>query len=352
MKNNITQQAIDLLVKLIQTPSFSGEENQTANLIEAWLTDREVETNRHQNNIWASNKYFDSDKPTILLNSHHDTVKPNKAYTNDPFEAKRIAGKLYGLGSNDAGGCLVSLMALFIHFYKQKNLKYNLLIAATAEEEISGKNGITSILKILPKIDFAVVGEPTEMHMAVAEKGLMVLDGYATGVSGHAAHENTENAIYNALEDVDWMRNHQFLNESETLGKVKMSVTQINAGAQHNVVPATCHFVVDVRVNELYTNQEIFNTMQEHTKSNLIARSFRLNSSSIPVTHPIVKAGKALHLKTYGSPTISDQALLTCPSVKIGPGISSRSHSANEFIMISEIEEGIQLYIQIFNQLL
>ncbi len=352
MDEKLTKNAVELLKRLIQTPSFSKEEHETALLIEKWLNDNGITTNRKQNNIWATNKYFDPKKPNILLNSHHDTVKPNKAYTNNPFETIEKDGKLYGLGSNDAGGCLVSLMSLFVHFYEKKDLKYNLIIAATAEEEISGKNGIASLLDLLPPINFAVVGEPTEMQLAIAEKGLMVIDAYAPGVSGHAAHENTENAIYNALEDIDWIRNYEFPKVSEELGKIKASVTQVNAGSQHNVVPAECHFVIDVRVNEAYQNEEVFSIINQNTKSKMKARSFRLNSSSIVADHPIVKAGIALGRKTYGSPTISDQALLPCPSLKLGPGKSTRSHNANEFIKLSEIKEGINLYINIFNQIL
>ena len=352
MENTLTNKAIKLLKALIETPSFSKEENETALVIEKWLVEFNIKTNRNKNNVWATNKYFDSNKPSILLNSHHDTVKPNKGYTNNPFEAKEIDGKLYGLGSNDAGGCLVSLMTLFVHYYDQDNLEYNLILAATAEEEISGKNGIASLLEWLPPIDFAVVGEPTEMNLAIAEKGLMVIDGYASGISGHAAHENSENAIYNALEDINWIRTYQFPKVSDTLGKVKMNVTQINAGTQHNVVPSECHFVIDVRVNDAYQNQEVFDIIKQNTKSKVEARSFRLNSSSISINHPIVKAGIELGRNTYGSPTISDQALLSVPSIKLGPGKSFRSHSANEFIEISEIEEGINLYINIFNKIL
>lgn len=352
MEKELTIKAIELLKQLIETPSFSKEEDETATIIEQWLAAFNIKTNRNKNNIWAINKYFDETKPTILLNSHHDTVKPNKAYTNDPFKAIEKDGKLFGLGSNDAGGCLVSLMSLFVHFYDKKVLHYNLIIAATAEEEISGKNGIASLLDLLPPIDFAVVGEPTEMQLAIAEKGLMVIDAYAEGVSGHAAHENTENAIYNALEDIDWIKNYIFQKVSKELGKVKISVTQINAGSQHNVFPAECHFVMDVRINDAYQNKEVFDIINQHTNSKLEPRSFRLNSSSIGINHPIVKAGIALGRDTYGSPTISDQAFLTCPSLKLGPGVSTRSHSADEFIKISEIEEAINLYFNIFNNIL
>ncbi len=348
----LQQEAIELLKKLIVTPSFSGEEDETATHICSWFDEHKITYNRHKNNVWATNKHFDKSKPTILLNSHHDTVKPNSGYTNNPFEAKLEDGKLYGLGSNDAGGCLVSLIALFTHFYASENLTYNLLIAATAEEESSGPNGLNSLLKIIPSIEFAVVGEPTQMNLAIAEKGLLVIDGYAPGVSGHAAHTNTINAIYNALDDIQWIRNYSFPKVSDTLGSVKMSVTQISAGSQHNVVPASCHFVMDVRVNEHYSNQEVFEIINAHTKSELKARSFRLNSSSIPENHPIVQAGIALGRNTYGSPTLSDQASLSCPSLKLGPGDSTRSHQANEFIYLHEIEEGIALYIKLFETIL
>ncbi|MAX82140.1 MAG: acetylornithine deacetylase [Crocinitomicaceae bacterium] len=343
---------IQLLQQLIQTQSYSGEENQTADIIAQFMTDKGIEIYRDNNNVWAFNKFHTAVKPYVLLNSHHDTVKPNKGYTRDPFEASIENNTLYGLGSNDAGGCLVSLLALFIHFYEKENLNYNLIFAATAEEENSGPNGIRSVIPQLPEINFAVVGEPTQMNLAIAEKGLMVIDGTATGVSGHAAHENTVNAIYKALEDIAWIKDYQFEKVSAILGKVKMNVTQINAGTQHNVVPAECHFVIDVRVNEHYSNQEIFDTLQVNTQSELKARSFRHSSSSIPLEHPIVQAGIALGRSTYGSPTLSDQAALTCPSLKLGPGDSTRSHQADEYILVSEIEEGIELYIQLFCSLL
>ncbi len=344
--------AIELLKELIKTPSFSGEEEETAKLIISWLDRFNIEWYRDKNNIWAFNKHFDPNKPTILLNSHHDTVKPNKGYTNNPFDAKEVDGKLFGLGSNDAGGCLVSLMALFAHFYNHNNLKYNLILASTAEEESSSVNGLKSALQFLPSINFAVVGEPTQMNLAIAEKGLLVVDGYASGISGHAAHENTLNAIYNAMDDINWIRSFQFPKVSDILGKVKMSVTQINAGVQHNVVPADCHFVIDIRVNECYTNNEVFEVLNVNTKSTLIPRSLHLNSSHIAVEHPFVQAGIQLGRLTYGSPTSSDQVHLNCPSVKLGPGDSTRSHSANEFIYLKEIEEGIDIYIKLFNKIL
>lgn len=351
-QKELSKQAITLLKALIETPSFSGEESKTADLISDWLQGLDIPVNRKKNNIWAANKYFDNSKPNILLNSHHDTVKPNKGYTKDPFKAEIEDAKIYGLGSNDAGGPLVSLMALFVNFYDKTDLAYNLILAATAEEEISGQNGISLLLPDLPAIDFAIVGEPTGMQMAIAEKGLLVIDGYSNGTSGHAAHDNMDNAIYTALEDIQWIRNYEFSKVSDVLGKVKMTVTQIEAGSQHNVVPDKTHFVIDVRVNEHYANREVFETIDKHTKSKLEARSFRLNSSSISIDHPLVQTGIKLGRKAYGSPTLSDQTLLNCPSLKMGPGESTRSHTANEFIYLKEIEEGIDLYIKIFNQII
>jgi acetylornithine deacetylase len=352
MKNTAYEDAIVLLSALINTPSFSGEEGETAALICSWLKEKQIEYKQLKNNVWAKNKHFDPKKPTILLNSHHDTVKPNKGYTRDPFESTLEGGRLFGLGSNDAGGCLVALMATFNHFYDRADLAYNLIYAASAEEENSGQHGISLLLTALPKVEFAIVGEPTAMHMAVAEKGLLVIDSYAAGISGHAAHSNTENAIYNALEDIQWVKSFSFPNTSSTLGEVKMNVTQIEAGKQHNVVPATCHFVIDVRINEHYTNQEVFETIDKHTKSTLKARSFRLNSSSIDPHHAIVQAGKKLGCLPFGSPTLSDQALMPFPSVKIGPGDTKRSHTADEYILVEEIQEGISTYVQLLNTIL
>lgn len=350
--NELQNSALELLKKLIQIQSFSGEEDQTSRIIQHWLQQQGVEFFTSGNNVWAKNKYFDDSKPTVLLNSHHDTVKPNTAYTCDPFKAEISDGKLFGLGSNDAGGPLVSLLSLFVYYYNHKDLKYNMIVAATAEEESSGPNGLNSLLKELPEIDFAVVGEPTEMQMAIAEKGLLVLDGYAPGKPGHAAHDNTDNAIYNALDDIQWIRNYYFPKVSETLGKIKMTVTQIDAGQQHNVVPGTCHFVVDIRVNDLYQNKEVFEFVDANTKSKMVARSFNLDSSSIDVNHPIVMAGLKYGRETYGSPTLSDQSVLSCPSLKMGPGDSRRSHSADEFIYVAEIEEAIDLYVKMFSEIL
>jgi len=350
--NQLKQEAFALLKNLIRTPSFSGEENKASRLVREYLESFGIQCQTEKNNLWTLNRYYDPGKPTVLLNSHLDTVKPNKGYTRDPFKPEVKDGKLYGLGSNDAGGPLVSLLGTFVWFYNRKDLKYNLLIAVTAEEESSGPNGLNSLLEILPPIDFAVVGEPTGMHPAIAEKGLLVIDGYAPGKAGHAAHGNTDNAIYNAMDDINRLRELEFDKVSPLLGKVKVTVTQIEAGQQHNVVPANCHFVVDVRVNEYYTNFEIFEMLDKQTKSRLVARSFNLNSSFISPEHPFVLAAKKLGRSTYGSPTLSDQSVLHCPSLKMGPGDSTRSHSADEYITLKELYGGIELFISIFEEIL
>lgn len=344
--------AIQLLKELIRTESLSKKEDKSAEIIENFIQSRGIRTYRHKNNVWALNKHFDANLPTILLNSHHDTVKPNPGYTRDPFEPTIENDKLYGLGSNDAGGALVSLIATFIHFYEKPHLNYNMVIAATAEEEISGKNGIECILDQLPKLDLAIVGEPTLMDMAIAEKGLMVLDCKATGVSGHAARDEGTNAIYIAMNDIAWLKSFQFPEVSDTLGPVKMTTTIINAGSQHNVVPSECSFTVDVRSTDAYTNEEVFAIIEEHVSSKVEARSFRLKPSSIPEDHELVQAGIQLGRKTYGSPTTSDQAVIPVTSLKMGPGDSARSHSANEFIYVSEIEEGIEIYINLLGKIL
>ena len=346
----LVQEATELLKKLIETQSFSKEEDKTALLLEAFFTKNDIPFQRKKNNIWAYNLHFDASKPTLLLNSHHDTVKPNKSWTLNPFEALVRDGKLFGLGSNDAGGCLVSLIATFCYFYQRKDLTYNIVIAATAEEEISGKEGLEIVIPLLPEISFAIVGEPTEMHLAVAEKGLLVLDCTAKGKSGHAAREEGDNAIYKAMKDIDWIRNYQFPKVSPTLGPVKMSVTIINAGTQHNVVPDTCTFTIDVRATDQYTLEEIIDVISENIDSEVNARSIRLRPSSIPMDHPIVLAGLRLGRNAYGSPTTSDQALLDCPSLKMGPGHSGRSHSADEFIYLQEIEDGITQYISMLEE--
>jgi acetylornithine deacetylase len=353
-KINILQQdVIGLLKKLISTPSFSKEEQNTADIIDQFLGSKGVKTKIHLNNIWARNKYFDESKPTILLNSHHDTVKPNKGYTLDPFTPIEKEGKLFGLGSNDAGGPLVSLIATFLYYHDQPDLKYNFVIAATAEEEISGHNGIEALLPRLEKIDFGIVGEPTQMQMAVAEKGLMVLDCVAQGKAGHAAREEGENSIYKAIKDMEWFIAHRFDKVSDLLGPVKMSVTVIETeNKAHNVVPAHCKYVVDVRVNELYSFADILEVIKANVKSEVQPRSTRLRSSSIALDHPLVKAGTNLGRTYYGSPTTSDKALMNFPTLKMGPGDSARSHTADEYIYINEIKEGIELYIQLLNQLL
>ncbi|WP_299822114.1 M20 family metallo-hydrolase [uncultured Pontibacter sp.] len=351
-QKNLYQQAVQLLQQLIQTPSFSKEEDKTAAILSDFLKQHGVEVHRQLNNVWAFNKNYNPKLSTILLNSHHDTIKPNPGYTRNPFEASTEDGRLYGLGSNDAGGCLVSLISTFLYFYAQPNLKYNLVLAATAEEEISGRNGIELILPELGKLDAAIVGEPTEMHLAVAEKGLLVLDCIAKGKAGHAAREEGINAIYEALEDISWFQKYRFEKESEHLGPVKMSITMINAGTQHNVVPDNCLFTVDVRLTDTYTMDEVLQTIQQHVKAEVKPRSTRLKPSSIPLEHPLVQAGLQLGRKTYGSPTTSDQALLPIPSLKLGPGFSGRSHMADEFIYLHEIEEGINLYIELLERVI
>lgn len=352
MKNELGKQAVALLIDLINTPSLSGEEDKTGSIIEMFLEKNGVSFKRKDNNIWSQNENFDPSKPTILLNSHHDTVKPNKGYTRDPFKASLEDGKLFGLGSNDAGGCLVSLISSFIYFYQKKDLKYNLVLLASAEEENSGKNGIRSMIPLLPEIDFAIVGEPTLMDLAIAEKGLLVLDCYAHGEAGHAAHVRGDHAINKAMRAINWFETYSFSKISETLNDTKMTVTQINAGSQHNVVPATCHFVVDIRVNDHYSNQEVLNIVKDHVSVEVKERSLNLNSSAIPKDHEIVKAGIKLGRKIYGSPTLSDQANLNCPSLKLGPGDSLRSHMADEFIYEEEIHQGIELYIKLLEEIL
>jgi len=345
--------AIDLLKQLITTPSFSKEEDNSSALIRSFLENNEVKTEQYLYNILAKNKYFDVNKSTILLNSHHDTVKPNKGYTLDPFSPIEKDGKLFGLGSNDAGGSLVSLIATFLYFYEKENLKYNIVLTATAEEEISGHNGIEELLPQLGKIDFAIVGEPTKMQMAVAEKGLMVLDCITNGRAGHAAREEGDNAVYKAIKDIEWFGSFKFDKVSDLLGPVKMSVTVIETDNKaHNVVPAQCKFVVDCRVNELYTFEEMLDIIKANVQSEIKPRSTRLRSSAIALSHPIVEAGVKMGRSYYGSPTTSDKALMNFPALKIGPGDSARSHTADEYIYIDEIKEGIELYIQLLNQLL
>ena len=353
MIQKLTQEAIALLKALIETPSFSSEEDQTAKHIEQWFQNHDIPYKRSNHNVWSTNKYFEEGKPTLLVNSHHDTVKPNNRYTKDPFKAIVENGKLYGLGSNDAGGCLVSLMATFTYFYNQPNLKYNLVLVASAEEESSGTNGLNSMLSVIPKIDVAIVGEPTLMNLAVAEKGLVVFDAVVEGTPSHAAHPNDDNAIYNTIPVLQWFKDYRFEKISPILGEVKMTVSQIKAGKQHNAIPADVDLVIDVRVNDKYTNAEIVEILQKEAPCDkIIPRSLRLNSSSIPLDHELVKAGIDIGRTTYGSPTLSDQAVLSCPSLKLGPGDSTRSHSADEFIYLKEIEDGIKIYVELLNRVI
>lgn len=344
--------AVDLLKQLISTPSFSKAEERTAAIIEEFFAAKNIPLNRLLNNVWVANKFFDESKPTILLISHHDTVKPNLQYTNDPFEPKIEDGKLYGLGSNDAGGCLVSLIAAFLYFYNKPSLKYNIILAATAEEEISGVNGIESIIPDLPAIEFAIVGEPTLTNLAIAEKGLIVLDCTAYGKAGHAAREEGVNAIYKAMDDIKWFQTYQFPKLSQTLGPIKMSVTSIHTeNKAHNVMPAVCNFVVDIRVTDAYTHEEVLGTIKQHVQSEVKPRSMRLRSSKIDKEHPLVIAGIKLDKKIYGSPTTSDASLLNVSVLKCGPGDSARSHTANEFIFLTEIEDGINTYIKMLEHI-
>lgn len=355
------KEAVDLLQQLISIASYSKYEDGTAAAIEKFLLKNGVATERLINNVWAVNKYFDASKASILLNSHHDTVKPNPQNTKDPFTPVIENGKLYGLGSNDAGGCLVSLIAAFLFFCNRDDLKYNLILAATAEEEISGYNGIELLLgnkgfkKVLNGMEpaFAIVGEPTQMDLAVAEKGLMVLDCVAHGKAGHAAREEGENAIYKALKDIEWFRTFQFEKVSEWLGPVKMNVTVINTeNKAHNIVPSACSFVVDVRITESYTHEKIFDTIAQNVSSQVIPRSMRLRSTGFDINHPVVEAGISLGKKCYGSPTSSDKALMPFPALKCGPGDSARSHTPDEFIYLNEIKDGIEGYVKMLEAVL
>ena len=346
-----TSEAITLLSSLISIPSISREEEKVADFLQNYIEENGIMTGRSGNNIWCISPMFDIKKPTILLNSHIDTVKPVNGWRKHPFTAKMEDGKLYGLGSNDAGASVVSLFQVYRHLSATQQA-YNLIFLASCEEEVSGKNGIESVLPQLPPITLGIVGEPTEMHPAIAEKGLMVLDVQAHGTAGHAARNEGDNAIYKALDDIQWFRTHRFPKESPLLGPVKMSVTQVNAGTQHNVIPDLCSFVVDIRSNECYSNEELYQEICSHIQSEAKARSFRLNSSRIDLEHPFVQRAIRLGRTPFGSPTLSDQALMKFPSVKMGPGKSSRSHTADEFIMISEIEEAISMYIKILDGLI
>ena len=344
--NQLSTAAVDLLIRLIKTPSFSREESGTATLIQDFLAAHGVPAQRQQNNVWAVSTHFDAAKPTILLNSHHDTVKPGAGWKYDPFGATLEGDKLTGLGSNDAGASAVSLLATFLYFQSQDN-PFNLICAITAEEEISGANGIRSVLPEFGKIDLGIVGEPTGMNLAIAEKGLIVLDCTAHGKTGHAAREEGENALYKALDDIQWLRYFQFPKVSPLLGTVKTTVTQISAGTQHNVVPDRCQFVIDVRTNERYQNQEIVDFLRSKLQSEIVPRSTHLNSSRISENHPLIRKGVAMGKSIYGSPTLSDQSMMPFETLKMGPGESARSHTPDEFILVSEIRAGIRDYIEL-----
>ncbi|MEP6712472.1 MAG: M20/M25/M40 family metallo-hydrolase [Ferruginibacter sp.] len=353
--NILYDDAIGLLQQLIGIPSLSKEESKTADCIDFFLKERNVLAFRLLNNIWCTNKYFDAAKPSILLNSHHDTVAANSAYTNDPFNAKLEGGKLFGLGSTDAGASLVSLIAAFLYFYEEENLAYNIVFAATAEEEISGTNGIEKLFAnedfnkyFIHSNSFAIVGEPTQLQLAVAEKGLLVLDCVAHGEAGHAARDEGENAIYKAMKAIEWLKNYHFEKVSPLLGEVKMTVTSISTqNKAHNIIPAECSFVVDIRITELYSHEEIISTIKENVVAAVTPRSTRLRSSSIDINHPVVQAGISLGKETYGSPTLSDKALMPLPSLKCGPGNSNQSHSADEYVQVKDIEEAIRFYVEL-----
>ncbi len=343
---------INLLQSLIRTPSFSGSEERTAELIQSYLEEKGVKTSMLGNNVYAFHPSFDPKKKTLILNSHHDTVKVVDGWKSDPFGATMKNGRIIGLGSNDAGASLVALLAAFVHYYDQP-LDFNLVMVASAEEETSGPGGVRSVLELFDFApDAAIIGEPTGMDIAIAEKGLLVVDGTAEGQAGHAARDLGINAIYIALEDIANLRKLGFDRDSAILGPTRLSVTQIEAGRQHNVIPDNCHFVVDVRVNEHYTNTEVLELMKSVCRSSLKPRSTHLNSSSISADHPLVRKGLSLGRKTFGSPTLSDQVHFTCPSIKMGPGMSERSHTAEEFILVDEVQDGINTFIEMIDQLI
>lgn len=348
-----TTEPIDLLKRLIAIPSLSRQENQTADFLQGYFKSKGLAMQRIGNNIICfSSQGQQSDRPIVVLNSHHDTVKVSEGWTKDPFGAEEIEGIIYGLGSNDAGASLVSLLHTFLHFQQEGHAAFDFVFIASAEEEVSGKNGLERVLRELEiEPAFAIVGEPTSCAMAIAEKGLIVIDGTAKGTAGHAANQWGDNAIYNAMKDLQWIETYEYDRVSEWLGKVKLTVTQIEAGYQHNVVPDSCKFVIDCRINDQYTFGEILNTLNKNCSSELKPRSLRLRPSSIHIHHPIVQKGISLGLKTYGSNTMSDQVFFTCPSLKIGPGDTNRSHNADEYITRSEIKQGIQTYIQLLQDL-
>lgn len=344
--------ALENLSRLVEIPSYSRQEEGTADYIGSHLASRGIKASRVRNNVWAANLHFEAGKPTILLCSHHDTVRPASGYTRDPHVAALEDGKLFGLGSNDAGAPLVALIEAFASFYDKENLRYNLILAAVAEEECSGENGIGALLQEISVPDCAIVGEPTGMRMAVAEKSLIVVDCTAHGRSGHAAREEGDNAIYKAVKDIEAIAGYEFPRVSEMLGKVKMTVTMVNAGSQHNVIPDKCTFTVDIRTTDAYTNDQVMGTLRGLISSEAVPRSLKRRASSIPMDHPLVRAGLELGLEPFGSPTLSDQALLSCPSLKIGPGESARSHTADEYVEVAELELGIRIYGELLEKLL
>lgn len=348
--DQLTDEAIGLLRELLRIPSFSREEDRTADALVAFLKRHGAQPQRDANNVWVVSRHLDPSKPTILLNSHHDTVRPGTTWTYDPFGAALEGDRLTGLGSNDAGASAVSLLAAFLYFEANPQ-PFNLICAITAEEEVSGANGIRRLLPLLPPLDLGIVGEPTQMDLAVAEKGLVVLDCVAHGRTGHAAREEGENALYKAVADIRWFEQYRFPQVSDLLGPVKMTVTQVQAGSQHNVVPDRCTFVVDVRTNELYANQEVVELVRQHITSDVTPRSTHLNSSRIAPDHPVVRRGVALGRRTFGSATLSDQSMMPFTTVKVGPGDSARSHTPDEYILLSEIREGVRGYIELLDGL-
>ncbi|MEO6538594.1 MAG: M20/M25/M40 family metallo-hydrolase [Ferruginibacter sp.] len=358
--NILYEEAIGLLKELIKISSLSGHETYTADCIQDYFKKKNIATHRILNNVWCINNSYDAAKPTILLNSHHDTIAANAAYTINPFDPEIIEGKLYGLGSTDAGASLVSLAATFVFFYNENNLPFNIIFAATAEEEISGADGIEKLFgnedfnKCFSHTNsFAIVGEPTDLQLAVAEKGLLVLDCKVYGKAGHAARDEGDNAVYKAMKAIEWFKNYRFAKVSPLLGEIKMTVTSIHSlNEAHNIIPAECTFVVDIRLTELYSHQEIIKIIRENISAEIIPRSTRLRSSFIDILHPVVQAGMALGKKTFGSPTMSDKALIPLPSLKCGPGSSAQSHSADEYVLVKDIEEGIQFYVELIQRLM
>ena len=347
--NDYVNDAVELLKRLIETPSVSRDETAAANVMANYLERWGLPYGREGNNLWVGCPDWDNNRPTVMLNAHIDTVKPVSTWTRNPYEACVEDDRLYGLGSNDCGGGLVSLLQTY-RIMKDRQRPFNVLWVASAEEEVSGKDGFSRVLPLLPPVNVAIVGEPTGMQPAIAEKGLMVIDGYAHGVSGHAAREEGVNAIYEALDDLVWLRDYRFRKTSPLLGPTKMTVTVVEAGTQHNVVPDQLHFVIDVRTNEYYQNEYLFEFLRKHMKKcELQTRSFRLHSSSFPEDHPLIMRCKAMGKTPFGSPTLSDQALMPFPSFKMGPGQSSRSHSADEFICISEIADAIDTYVRLLS---